>query len=250
MNTEESFVYGENKSGRLVISIVSHNQNALVDELLTSMDLHCRFEQSDPLVVVTQNTNEDVALRYVGRFRVVTKHNLNRRGFGENHNHVFENYECDYFAILNPDLVFTHSVNLDGICSVMQRKLGVYSPIVKEENGNIADFRRKDLTLKNLVMRYLFNLDEESDFDWIAGMSLFIPAKVFSLIGGFDERFFMYVEDCDLCKRVGDQGFELRTFDDFEVLHIAQRASRRSCASFLVHVSSLMKYWIKNIRGY
>ena len=86
---------------------------------------------------------------------------------------------------------------------------------------------------------------KDSSFDWFAGMFLIIRGTSFRKLGGFDERFFMFVEDCDFCVRASKDGFRIADTLDIAVKHNAQRASRRSFRFFIWHIKSLIKYWLK-----
>ena len=79
--------------------------------------------------------------------------------------------------------------------------------------------------------------------DWIAGMFMIIPRAVFSEVGGFDhERFFMYYEDVDICRRVRNLGYEIVYDPSQSVIHDAQRASRRSFQHMKWHLTSMFRY--------
>ena len=72
------------------------------------------------------------------------------------------------------------------------------------------------------------------------------PRAVFERLGGFDERFFMYYEDVDLCRRVRDAGLEVVYFADAEIRHVGGR-SAASAPTLTRHerLRSLMKYLAK-----
>jgi len=228
-----------------LISIVSHGQNSLINQLLRSFEKFIKVENYNVIIVITHNIDDPTQIVKIKNVKVVSKLNLTPRGFGANHNHVFEIYNPDFFAIINPDIVLRSLCNIDEICEVLYQNPGIYSPMVFEKNGLIADFRRKDLTLRNLLKRKFFRLREDIKFDWLAGMALLTKGDVFHALGGFDERFFMYVEDCDLCLRARLHSFTIGVIDNLEVVHDAQRNSRRNVRSFLMHITSLVKYWLK-----
>jgi hypothetical protein len=81
------------------------------------------------------------------------------------------------------------------------------------------------------------------DYDWLAGMCLVMNSEAFGSVGGFDERYFLYCEDTDLCLRLQLAGWRLRHVPNVRVVHDARRASHRALRPFLWHVTSLLRLW-------
>jgi len=67
----------------------------------------------------------------------------------------------------------------------------------------------------------------------------------FDSLCGFDERFFMYVEDVDLCARVWQSGRMIYFCSDASVIHVGQRASHRRITHFVWHCTSMLRYFRK-----
>lgn len=65
--------------------------------------------------------------------------------------------------------------------------------------------------------------------DWVSGGALFIRKKLFSEIGGFDERFFLYFEDIDLCKEVRRRGFLVACRTDLPLVHLGGKSQKSEC---------------------
>lgn len=90
------------------------------------------------------------------------------------------------------------------------------------------------------------------EVDWLLGGCLLIRAQALAEIGLFDERFFMYCEDVDLCRRSWERGWRVVYFADAEIVHYHQRSSaERWWAAALLsrisreHVKSWLKYFAK-----
>ena len=69
--------------------------------------------------------------------------------------------------------------------------------------------------------------------------------SVFQEIGGFDQRYFMYLEDVDICATLWAAGYEVAIDTENSVIHYAQRGSRRDPKLFLFHLTSYIKYFKK-----
>ena len=73
---------------------------------------------------------------------------------------------------------------------------------------------------------------------------MFFSTKVFMELGGFDERFFMYLEDCDIARRVSKK-YKALHYPMATVYHLWERESKRNKKLLLIHIMSIIKYFIK-----
>jgi hypothetical protein len=90
--------------------------------------------------------------------------------------------------------------------------------------------------------------------DWVQGSAMMLPHNVWHRVGGFDDRYWMYYEDIDLCRRVRLLGLEVAYCPDFVIAHRHQRASAKihnvvlnlaKSRATRAHVASWMKYHLK-----
>lgn len=77
---------------------------------------------------------------------------------------------------------------------------------------------------KTVVGKYLrnFNVDDQRrrECDWVSGACMIIRKELFEEVGGFDENFFMYVEDEELCRRIKTLGYKICVISDFCLIHL------------------------------
>ena len=235
------------KNQKIVISIISHNQQTLVNRLLKSFVENVTYGENLLSIHIVENTECDCVLEVPAHLNIIYQNNLNPKGFGANHNAVFEKVVCDYFMVCNPDLIFDEKFDLEKfILQMGQRKYSIASPEVLNSDRSTADYFRSRLSLGNLTMRKLFG-HEVYEKDWLAGMCLMIKADAFRHLKGFDENFIMYVEDCDLSVRAKALGYNIGDLIDFRVVHEARRASRRNWKLFSLHIRSLLYFWLKSL---
>lgn len=76
---------------------------------------------------------------------------------------------------------------------------------------------------------------EEREVDWVSGAFMALRREAFDGIGGFDERYFMYVEDVDLCWRMWQRGWSVAFVPGGEVVHHIGMSSRRTPARMVFH---------------
>jgi hypothetical protein len=236
------------------LSVVSHGHGPLLDKLLR--DLAQQQGIDEHLVVVTLNLADEVfdeAAHPGLRLRVVR--NTTPKGFAANHNAAFRQSVGTWFAVLNPDLRLPDPETLRRLFRSPAAGSGVAlrAPVVLDSAGRPEDSVRQNLTPWSLLRRAA-GLDRRprqprgpirrgEPYFWLAGMLLVIDRAAYRQIGGFDERYFLYCEDCDLSARLYVAGFTLEVDRAVQVIHDAQRDSHRSLMHLRWHLTSLAKYW-------
>jgi GT2 family glycosyltransferase len=224
-------------------SVVSHGQmrlvNTLIADLIRNASPHMRR------LVVTVNVPEPEPVCTEGTpFEVLVLHNDRTRGFGANHNRAFQHCDTAWFAVLNPDL----RLPTDALGALIASNLatdGLLAPLILDAEGKPADAARRLPTPWQVAVRRLSvqRNGPDPDFDWLAGMCLIVNSKAFRLLGGFDDRYFMYCEDIDLCLRMQLAGWRTRHVTRIRVTHDARRESHRSMRHLSWHIASLLRLW-------
>lgn len=233
----------------LTLSVVSHGQGHLIRHLLEDIRTahSATFE-----IILTLNIPEDTGfLASFTDLPLVVIPNPTPKGFGANHNAAFERSRSDIFVIVNPDI---RALELDlGRLVDLTRSpgIGAMAPRILSAQGRLEDSARRFPTVPRLAARVLlrrrapdYDLDNAGpvQVDWVAGMFVAFPRKAFAAVNGFDERYFMYMEDVDICRRLGQKGFSVCVDTRMSVVHDAQRASRRNLRHLGWHARSAIRY--------
>lgn len=232
----------------VTISIVSHGHGALIDLLIADLaNMSLRNDIGLKLLVTKNIADEHWAPTHSG-LDITVVSNPRPRGFGANHNAAFAMMDSDYFIVCNPDVRLPSDFSLTALLSEVPG-LGLLSPKILNEKGQLEDFYRADLSVLNLVKRKILNWDDSNAEHacWVAGIFMVFNAHSFSEVGGFDEGYFMYVEDCDICKRLSTIGGAVKVSNGVSIIHNAQRASRKNLRHMFWHSSSLLRYWLRNL---
>jgi N-acetylglucosaminyl-diphospho-decaprenol L-rhamnosyltransferase len=170
-------------------------------------------------------------------------------GFGANHNAAFARASGTWFVVLNPDIRISDPQTLQRIANPAPgTALALRAPIVRNSAGALEDSVRRNLTPLDLWRRRrqppgTVTAASPHQFYWVAGMFMIFDRTVFAALHGFDERFFLYCEDYDICARATIYGHGVRLIDDLTVIHDAQRDSHRSRKYLRWHLQSLIKVW-------
>jgi N-acetylglucosaminyl-diphospho-decaprenol L-rhamnosyltransferase len=228
----------------LTASVVSHGQARLVNTLIAGLIRHAGPQLKRLIVTLNVPEMEPVCTEGA-RFEVIVLRNSRPLGFGANHNRAFGHCNTEWFAVLNPDLRLSNDA-LGLLLAAREPQDGLIAPLILNADSSPADAARRAPTPLQILARRLKRqpYGPEADFDWLAGMCLVLSSEAFRSLGGFDERYFMYCEDTDLCLRLQLAGWRLRHVSSVQLVHDARRDSHRSLRYLLWHLASLVQLWM------
>jgi N-acetylglucosaminyl-diphospho-decaprenol L-rhamnosyltransferase len=235
-------------SPSIVLSIVSHRQSHMIRPLLADL---AQLAQQDFEVIITINLPEDESPYQGFPFPMRIIRNDKPKGFGANNNAAFENSRGRFFAVVNPD-VRIRSLDFTELTSpFVNQKLAAVAPVVLRCDGKVEDNARRFPTLKRFAKRILFQR-RDPDYklqpaafpvDWVAGIFVVFRPEAYRQVAGFDDRrFFMYLEDADICRRLQKDGWQVMLHPKVSVFHTAQRASHRNIRYMRWHIVSAFRY--------
>lgn len=229
-------------SPAVTVSIVSHGQLELVRPLLEQLD---RFSRAlTAKVVLTLNIPEpDLLAGASWGFEIERIENAVPLGFGANHNQAFDRCATPWFLVLNPDIRFDRDV-LAPLIAQAAPDSGLLTPRILEPGKSEPEQHRAIITPLEILRRRRPDYVRPLVPDWIPGLFMLFRSEAYRQVGGFDERFFMYGEDFDICARTRLAGWKLQVAEDLTALHDARRASRTSLRHLYWHVTSLLKVWL------
>ena len=181
-------------------------------------------------------------------------------GFGAAHNLVLRRLNSEFHLILNPDISFNKNT-IVALTDVLKKELSVsfLTPKVLSVHNTLQHVCRKHPTIYNLLNRRLhFSKKELSKNEYrgtclekpmypefIHGCFMLFKTKDFIDLGGFDERYFLYMEDADLCRKIAESGKKILYYPLITITHEHQRGSSKKIKLFFYHVSSAIKYFLK-----
>lgn len=183
-------------------------------------------------------------------------HNQEPKGFGANHNHALQGSDADFFCVLNPDICLLDNPFPILLACLDNPSVAIAAPQIINSQGQCQDNARHFPTVISLVKK-LFGIhdgriatdgQQALSVPWVAGMFLVIRASAFQSIGGFDEKFFLYYEDVDLCARLRKSGWQIRVCPAVKVIHNAQHSSHKSLRYARWHLNSMLRYFLKHPR--
>ena len=226
----------------ITVSIVSHGQLELVRPLLDQLDRFSRAMSAK--VVLTINIPEPD--RAGGRALGLSGRAHRERapmGFGANHNQAFARCDTPWFLVLNPDIRFDADVLAPLVAQAApdSRPAGAAHPRARQAGAGAAP--RDHHAAGDRLAQARRTMRARRCRPGFRACSCCFAARPIAQIGGFDERFFMYGEDFDICARLRLAGWKLQIAEKLQARHDARRASHRSKRHLYWHLTSLLKVW-------
>jgi len=230
------------------ISVVSHEQGALVASLLADLAACVTTPLEVTLTVNLPETLPFDRTRFGFPVRVIE--NPSPKGFGANHNAAFRGSVGTAFCVLNPDIRIERDPFPELLECLRDPIVGAVAPLIRNPAGGIEDSARRFPTPSSLLRKAWFRrievdypIGSETIYpDWLAGMFMLFPREVFASLQGFDERYFLYYEDVDLCARILLAGRRVALCPSALAVHDARRRSMSSLQHARWHASSMMRY--------
>ena len=219
-------------------------------------------------VFVFDNASKSIDIRLSSAADVleVNKDNI---GFGAAHNKIL-NYEMGkYHAVVNPDITVDSDV-LSHLADILENNpdIAMITPRILNEDGTEQKLPKRTPTARYLFLGRLSRFggifkkirdeyvranevfEDLTDIDFCTGCFFMIRSEVFEKIGGFDERYFMYLEDADLTREAKKYGRVVFCPSE-KVTHLWERGSAKKPKLLLIHINSFIKYlrkWKNELR--
>lgn len=176
------------------------------------------------------------------------------KGFGAAHNVAIEKGIGKYHFIINPDIAINGDI-LSDMADFMEQNndIALLMPQILNSDGTVQYLPKKVPTFKRVFLgRFSKGVRDEfvmkneltgavQEIDFCSGCFMCIRGEVFKNLGGFDKRYFMYMEDADLTLRAKEYG-KTAIAPQFSVKHLWRRESSKSLKYLLIHTSSAFKF--------
>lgn len=231
-----------------------------------SLLLNCINHSSIDILYLVDNSSND-SLRELSNIspQIVYIHSDNL-GFGHGHNIAIKKAiekKVDYHIVINPDIYWKDNV-VEALTNYMDTHsdCGLVMPKILYPNGNLQYlckllptpmnlFGRRFLPFKGIQAKmdekfelHFTGYDKEMEVPSLSGCFMFIRVDILRKVGGFDERFFMYAEDLDLCRRIGEVS-KTMYYPGVSIYHTYGKGSYKNKKLLKYHICSVIKYFNK-----
>lgn len=179
-------------------------------------------------IIVVDNASQDDSLNVLGQFgdKIQLIKNSENLGFGKANNLAVNLSKGRYLFLLNPDALMLEPDDLKKIFLFIKnnKRFGLAGTRVLKANGVDESKPNYYYPGEHYIGRPYKDLPGK--VAWVLGASMIIRKKVYNKINGFDEGFFLYGEDPDICLRIRKLGYEIGYFSDVSIKHIGGVSER------------------------
>lgn len=238
---------------KLSIIILSFNTKKLTLDCIRSIFRIYKknIENNELEIVVSDNDSKDGTIEEIEKIKEVRLvKNSKNFGFSKGNNLGERKANGKYILFLNSDT----EIKDDGFVKMIDfmdknEKIGVLGAKLLNPNGKPQKSCGNFYTFFNLLFT-IFGKDtfvrkspnSIQEVDWISGASFMMRKDVFDKTGGFDEDFFMYIEDMELCYRVKKMGYKTYFYPNIKLIHKELGSGNRTFAILNIYKGIILFY--------
>lgn len=245
----------------LSIAIVTYNNEKIILRCIESIISH--INDLTYQIYVIDNNSSDNTVDTLKKFhdKIILIQNKKNVGFGTAHNQVISLLDSRYHLVVNPDIIVENNC-ISEMTAFMDKRndIGLLSPMIKYPDGRLQYLCKRNPTFIDLLIRLVFprsfkkrhdyfemketGYNKEFEIEYATGCFMFFRTEIFKALVGFDEHFFLYLEDADITRRVNS--ISKSVFYPYNyVIHEWQRGSHKSIKLALTDVMSAAYYFRK-----
>ncbi len=254
----------------LTVGIVNYNTKRELKKCIESIRKtppKCSYQ-----IIIVDNNSKDGSkefLKQIKQKNIKCILNKKNRGFGAACNQIAKMQNSHYILFLNPDVeVRKNSINKLINFLKNNEKVGVVTGKLLFPDGSLQlscrkfptiirvlfgreSFLRKTFPNNIISKEYLMsevNYNTIQFPDWIRGAVMLFKIDIFKKIGGFDEKFFLFFEDTDICLRLREKGYKTAYLPEAVFYHkLAASTKERQLKTKIIHNISMFYYIKKNM---
>jgi len=256
----ETMAQSSGSSHEVDIVVVTYNPQGTLEVFLDSVDLAGTVVAS---VIIADSASSEPTARKVASQRGVSFHAMpSNQGYGTAANAGSSFGSAPWIAICNADIEFEIGA-LETLVAAgdLNEAIGAVGPLIHEPDGTIYPSARPlpslGMGIGHAVLgrfwrgnpwtrRYRRGMDPTGgpqDVGWLSGSCLVVRREAFEAVEGFDEGFFMFMEDVDLGKRLGKAGYLNRWIPEATVAHLGGHTWRSDPVPMIrAHHASVARY--------
>lgn len=229
--------------------VINHNSRDYISACLDSIENNCQNINFEIIIV-----NNDNSFFEYSKARIINSR-INK-GFGSACNLGAKSASGKILCFLNPDTEIADGIEKVADYFDKHRETGIIGPKLETEENKIEPWcAGYEIGFWNLIRNNLgipkskkiWDSKSNIECDRVSGTCLFIRKELFDILKGFDEKFFMYFEDDDLCKRTRKKGYKVTYFPDFSVRHFGGKSFSSKFKQKKLFYKSMFYYFKKHL---
>jgi len=216
------------------VIIINYKQKSFTEDCIKSV--YDKFA-SYPFEVIIVNNSPEESLEHMKTehpgLKIINNEN---RGYSQANNAGAESASGEYLFFLNADTIIKADFLSSFIDHFKNKEFGAAGLKLKNPDGsfqlsfwkennffNEIKNKSEEDKFRNKDSRYISEKEKEysqvKEVDWVTGAAMVMRKDVFEKVNGFDDDFFLFYEDADICKRLNDIGLKNYFYPDCDIIH-------------------------------
>lgn len=239
--------------------ILTYNSSSYIEDLLSELTKIYKKQLNEGRleIIVADNDSKDDTEKKIKNFENASFiQNGENAGYAKGNNLASKKAKGEILIFLNPDTKIVAGDIFEMLSVFTDERVGVVGGKIlssgrKQELSCGKTYSWFNCLLLSLGLEESFGVrfapEKTQDVDFVAGTFLAIRKDLFESLKGFDEHYFMYVEDADLCFRVKREGRRVVFSPEATIQHVGQGSSNRAFA--IVNIYKGLLYFQKKHMG-
>lgn len=237
---------------KVSVIIISYNSEDFIEKCVSSL-LKNLPRESEIIILDNASTDKTITIleKFLPQIRLIkSTENL---GFAKGNNKAVKEANGEYLFFLNPDTQVKSGV-INQLINFYEQtpNVGIVAPKLVMRNGQTQPSVKKLPTIWGAVKEFIFGIKNAyseyvpeakspMEIEYVYGAAMLIEKNLFDKLSGFDEKYFLYYEDADLCKKVRDLGKKIYYYPGAFVMHLVG-ATKSKRDRYELSYESFVKY--------
>jgi len=247
----------------LSLAIVTYNNSKIIEDTVRSVIGSIPTEYSYKLYIIDNDSKDntlDIVRNIKGNIEVIEL-GVNK-GFGYGHNAILDVLNSKYHFVVNPDIQIENSDQIIKMVEYLDKNqdIGMLSPLILSPDFSIQYLCKTNPTVFDMLIRRiapsLFKQRQDKyvmtetgynkimRLDYATGSFMVFRTEIYKELKGFDDAFFMYLEDADITRRV-NQISKAIFYPQARIIHTWERSAHKSFLFAKITVQSMFIYFNK-----
>lgn len=247
----------------LSLAIVTYNNSKIIENTVKSIVENIPSEYSYKLYIIDNDSKDntlDIVRKIKGNIEIIEL-GVNK-GFGYGHNAILDIIKSKYHFVVNPDIEIENSDQIKKMVDYLDKNqdIGMLSPLILSPDLSIQYLCKTNPAIFDMLIRRISpNLCKQRQdkyimketgynkimrLDYATGSFMVFRTDIYKELKGFDDAFFMYLEDADITRRV-NQISKAIFYPEARVIHAWERSGHKSFKFAKITVQSMIVYFNK-----
>lgn len=251
------------KKIKLSFAIVTYNNSEIICNNINCILKNIPNDYAYEFYIIDNNSNDntvEILKKIKGNIKIIKLNN--NMGFGYAHNTIIDNIDSKYHFVINPDILIEDQDQIRKMIRYLENneEIGLLSPLILNEDLSVQYLCKTNPTVFDMLIRRLspslfkqrqemYTMKETGynkimKLEYATGSFMVFRTEIFKKLKGFDDSFFMYLEDADVTRRVNQISMAV-FFPQARVIHAWERSAHKSVKYAIITLKSMFTYFNK-----